>query len=81
MLAVSVHKRPRPHFPLYRLLKARGRTQYSLARQTKISPCYLNRIARGKSYPGWTIICLIADALGADLGDFAPVDRQVQTSV
>lgn len=70
MIALSVHRRPRPHFPLNELLLARGRSQYSLARQTRISTTYLNRIARGKSSPSWKVICLIADALGANLGDF-----------
>lgn len=72
MLSQSVHKRPRPHFPLNRLLKAKGRSQYSLARQTRISTTYINRIARGKVDPGWKVLCIIADALGADLGDFIP---------
>lgn len=70
MIPSSVHKRPRPHFPLYRLLKQRGRSQYSLAKETQLSLCYVNRIARGKILPGWKVVCLIAAALGADLGDF-----------
>lgn len=72
MIALSVHKRPRPHFPLNEILRARGRSQYSLAKQTRLSTTYLNRIARGKASPTWKVICLIADALGADLGDFGP---------
>jgi transcriptional regulator with XRE-family HTH domain len=72
MIALSVHKRPRPNFPLNRLLLARGRTQYSLAKQTKLSTTYLNRIARGKVQPGWKIVCIIAEALGANLGEFSP---------
>ncbi len=75
MLFLSVHKRPRPHFPLNELLRARGRSQYSLAKQTRISTTYLNRIARGKSSPSWKVVCLIADALGADLGDLKPAKR------
>lgn len=70
MITYSVHKRPKPHFPLNELLRERGRSQYSLARQTRISTTYLSRIARGKSSPSWKVICLIADALGANLGDF-----------
>jgi transcriptional regulator with XRE-family HTH domain len=70
MRFTSVHKRPRPHFPLNELLRARGRSQYSLAKQTRISTTYLNRIARGKCSPSWKVVCIIADALGANLGDF-----------
>jgi transcriptional regulator with XRE-family HTH domain len=69
MIPVSVHKRPRPHFPLERLLRARSRSQYSLAKQTKLSTTYLNRIARGKVSPGWKVILLITDALGVNLGE------------
>lgn len=69
MISVSVHKRPRPHFPLDRLLKARNRSQYSLAQQTRLSTTYINRIARGKQQPGWKIVCIIAEALQLDLGD------------
>lgn len=74
MIPQTVHKRSRPHFPLNRLLRARGRSQYSLACQTKLSPTYLNRIARGKVLPGWKVVCIIADALCADLGEFLPVE-------
>ena len=68
MIPKSVHKRPRPHFPLNRLLRARGRSQYSLACQLKLSPTYLNRVALGKVSPGWKIVCLIADALAPAWG-------------
>jgi transcriptional regulator with XRE-family HTH domain len=71
MIFQSVHKRPRPHFPLYELLQARGRSQYDLAKQTRISTTYLNRIARGKASPSWKVVLIIADALGADLGEFS----------
>lgn len=72
MISLSLHKRPKPYFPLIELLRARGRSQYSLAKQTRISTTYLNRIARGKASPSFKTICIIADALNADLGDFAP---------
>ena len=72
MIPVTVHKRPRPHFPLNRLLKSRGRSQYSLACQTNLSPTYLNRVALGKVSPGWKVVCIIAAALKADLGEFSP---------
>lgn len=70
MISLSVHKRSRPHFPLNELLRARGRSQYSLAKQTRISTTYINRIARGKCCPTWRVIVIIAAALDADLGDF-----------
>lgn len=76
MIFQSVHKRPRPHFPLNELLRARGRSQYSLARQTRISTTYLSRIARGKASPSWKVVCIIAAALNANLGEFqASKDR------
>jgi transcriptional regulator with XRE-family HTH domain len=72
MIAVSVHKRQAPAFPLKELLRSRARTQYSLAKQTRLSTTYLSRIATGKVEPGWKIVCIIAEALGASLGDFHP---------
>ncbi len=72
MTSLSIHKRPRPHFPLNRLLRLKGRSQYSLAAQTRISQTYINRIARGKALPSWKMCVVLAEALGLSLGDFCP---------
>lgn len=69
MISLSVHKRPKPRFPLAEILARKRMTQYQLARLTKLSPCYINRLSTGKQLPGWKVILLISAALGLNLGD------------
>lgn len=71
MVPFSLHKRPRPHFPLHRILRERRISQYALAKKTRISTTYLNRVARGKASPTWKVVMLIAQALDLNLGDLA----------
>lgn len=69
MIAISVHKRPKPRFPLAEILARKKMSQYELARITRLSTCYINRICTGKQLPGWHVIQLIAAALHLDIGD------------
>jgi transcriptional regulator with XRE-family HTH domain len=69
MIAVSVHKRPKPRFPLAEILARKRLSQYQLAKRTRLSTCYINRIATGKQLPGWKVILLISHALDLNIGD------------
>ena len=68
--AVIVAKDGYVDFPLAKLLLQRNVTQAELARRTGIKPTYINRLAKGKTNPGWQTVMVIAAALELDLGDF-----------
>jgi len=56
---------------LRRLREEHGMAQEPLAFRSGISTGAIARIELGQSSPAWVTVCLIADALGVSLAEFA----------
>jgi len=67
-----------PRFPLARVLASRGVSLAELARRTRITRTQLSTYLNGRTVPTWPQVWQIAQALGADLGEFskAPVEEE-----
>jgi transcriptional regulator with XRE-family HTH domain len=56
---------------LGRLREERGLSQEQLAHEAGLTASGYNRIEAGKSSPGWSTVCRLAEALGVSLRELA----------